>query len=102
MKDVKVLGPGCKRCETTAAMVADEARKLGLEAKIEKVTDYAAIAGYPHLSVPAGLVEGMPVGVSFIGTAWTEAKLLAYGYAYEQASHARVAPKVPAAPAPAQ
>ncbi len=66
------------------------------------MTSYAAIAGYPHLSVPAGLVEGMPVGVSFIGTAWTDAKLLAYGYAYEQASHARVAPKVPSAPAPAQ
>ncbi len=66
------------------------------------MTSYAAIAGYPHLSVPLGLVEGLPVGLSFIGTARTEGKLLAYGYAYEQASHARVAPKVPAAPAPAQ
>jgi amidase len=66
------------------------------------MTVTAAIAGYPHLTVPMGLVEGMPVGLSFIGTAWTEGKLLAYGYAYEQASHARVAPKVPAAPAAAQ
>ncbi|MHB1207456.1 MAG: hypothetical protein ACYCZX_17955, partial [Rhodospirillaceae bacterium] len=66
------------------------------------MTVTAAIAGYPHLTVPMGLVEGMPVGLSFIGTAWTEGKLLAYGYAYEQASHARVAPKVPAAAAAAQ
>ena len=55
-------------------------------------TPYAAIAEYPHLTVPMGLVEGMPVGLSFVGTAWTEATLLCYGYAYEQASHARVPP----------
>ena len=52
----------------------------------------AAIAGYPDLTVPAGMVEGMPVGLSFIGPPWSEQMLLAYGYAYEQASHARVAP----------
>jgi amidase len=51
-----------------------------------------AIAGYPHLTVPMGLVDGLPVGLSFIGPAWSEARLLAYGYAYEQASHARVPP----------
>ena len=52
----------------------------------------AAIAGYPHLSVPMGQVDGLPLGLSFVGPAWSEARLLAYGYAYEQASHARVAP----------
>jgi amidase len=52
-----------------------------------------AIAGYPHLTAPMGLVDGLPVGLSFIGPAWSEARLLAYGYAYEQASHARQAPK---------
>ena len=61
MKDVKVLGPGCKRCETTAAMVADEARKLGLEAKIEKVTDYAAIAGYGIAATPGIVIDGKVV-----------------------------------------
>jgi small redox-active disulfide protein 2 len=61
MKDVKVLGPGCKRCETTAAMVADEARKLGLEAKIEKVTDYAAIAGYGIAATPGVVIDGKVV-----------------------------------------
>jgi len=45
----------------------------------------AAVAGYPHLTVPMGKVQGMPVGISFIGTAWDEARLLALGYAYEQA-----------------
>lgn len=52
----------------------------------------AAIAGYPHLTVPMGLANGLPVGLSFIGPAWSEARLLGFGYAYEQATHARTAP----------
>ncbi len=61
----------------------------------------AAIAGYPHLTVPMGLVGGLPVGLSFIGPAWSEATLLAYGYAYEQASHARRPPTYRATVTPA-
>jgi amidase len=53
---------------------------------------YAAIAGYPNLTVPMGLVDGLPVGLSFIGPKWSEQLLLSLGYAYEQASHARVPP----------
>ncbi|CAN5266839.1 amidase [soil metagenome] len=45
----------------------------------------AAMAGYPHLTVPMGAIEGLPVGLSFVGLAWTEARLLSLGYAYEQA-----------------
>jgi amidase len=45
----------------------------------------AAVAGYPHLTVPMGLVKGLPVGLSFIGPKWSEAMLLNLGYAYEQA-----------------
>ncbi|MGE5561835.1 MAG: amidase [Bacillota bacterium] len=45
----------------------------------------AAVAGYPHLTVPMGLVKGMPVGLSFMGPKWSEATLLSLGYAYEQA-----------------
>ncbi len=52
----------------------------------------AAQAGYPHLTVPMGLVDGLPVGLSFVGPAWSEARLLGYGFAYEQASHARRPP----------
>jgi amidase len=52
-----------------------------------------AVAGYPNLTVPMGLVDGLPVGLSFIGGAYSEATLLGAGYDYEQASHARVPPK---------
>ena len=55
--------------------------------------DLAAVAGYPHLSVPMGAVRGLPVGLSFIGPAWSEARLLGYGYAYEQAAQVRTAPR---------
>jgi amidase len=53
----------------------------------------AAVAGYPHLTVPMGQVRGLPVGLSFIGARWDDARILALGYAYEQASHRRVAPR---------
>jgi amidase len=49
-------------------------------------------AGYPHLTVPAGSVGQLPVGISFLARAWTERRLLRYGYAFEQASKARRAP----------
>ncbi len=52
----------------------------------------AALAGYPDLSVPMGYVDGLPIGLSFIGPAWSEQMLLSYAYAYEQASHGRVPP----------
>ena len=51
-----------------------------------------AVAGYPHLTVPMGYVMGLPVGISFIGRAWTEDRLLAIGAAYERATHVRHAP----------
>jgi amidase len=55
-------------------------------------TGPAAIAGYPHLTVPMGLVRGLPVGLSFIGTAYAEQTLLDAGLAYEQASGIHVRP----------
>jgi len=64
-------------------------------------TAYAATAGYPHISLPMGQVDGMPVGISFVGTAWTEDVLMALAYAYEQASMKRVPPiayKTPSIP----
>ncbi|RUO69963.1 amidase [Pseudidiomarina salinarum] len=51
-----------------------------------------AVAGYPHITVPMGFVHEMPVGLSFIGTARSEATLIAAAYAYEQCSSARRAP----------
>jgi amidase len=51
-----------------------------------------ATAGYPHLTVPMGYVQGLPVGLSFVGPAWSEATLLALGHAFEQATGARKPP----------
>lgn len=56
------------------------------------LTTIAAVAGYPLISVPMGLVEGLPVGLSFVGTAWSESLLLSLAYDYEQASQSRVPP----------
>jgi amidase len=54
----------------------------------------AAVAGYPNVQVPAGYVYGLPVGVSFFGRAFTEAKLIRIAYAYEQATKHRRAPRL--------
>ena len=51
-----------------------------------------AVAGYPHLTVPMALVSGLPVGLSFIGPAWSEARLLALGYSFEQANRLTLRP----------
>ena len=53
----------------------------------------AAISGYPHITVPLGQVQGLPVGMSFFGRAYTEPELLAIAYAYEQATKNRVSPR---------
>jgi amidase len=52
----------------------------------------AAMAGYPHITVPMGTVQGLPVGLSFMGTAYYEGPLLGFAFAYEQASKKRVTP----------
>ena len=52
-----------------------------------------AVAGYPHITVPAGYVFGMPVGLSFFGRAWSEPTLLKLAYAFEQATKARKPPQ---------
>ena len=51
-----------------------------------------AMAGYPHVTVPAGTCHGLPVALSFFGSAWQDGKLLGYAFAFEQATHARLAP----------
>ncbi|MBL8513259.1 MAG: amidase [Betaproteobacteria bacterium] len=56
-------------------------------------TTPAAVAGYPHITVPAGFVHGLPVGMSFVGGAWSEARLIGLAYAYEQASKRRRTPR---------
>ena len=55
-------------------------------------TSPAAAAGYPSITVPAGFAHGLPVGLSFIGAAWSEAALIRLAYAYEQATRHRRPP----------
>lgn len=52
----------------------------------------AAVAGYPHITVPMGDDRGLPVGLSFFGRAWSEPTLIGFAFAYEQASHRRRPP----------
>ncbi len=84
--DVEVLvGPS-----TGPASIVDPidgSRSLG------SYSSLPAVSGYPHLTVPMGEVSGLPVNLSFIGPAWADAKLLAFGYAFEQATHARFNPQ---------
>jgi small redox-active disulfide protein 2 len=61
MKILKVLGSGCKRCEATADLVRAEAKKRGVEIDLEKITDYAAIAGYGIVSTPGLVIDGKVV-----------------------------------------
>ena len=53
----------------------------------------AAVAGYPSITVPAGFAYGLPVGLSFVGRAWSEATLIQLAFAYEQATHHRRPPQ---------
>jgi amidase len=52
----------------------------------------AAVAGTPSITVPMGDVQGLPIGITFMGRAWSEPELLGFAYAFEQATHARKAP----------
>lgn len=58
MKQIKVYGPGCQRCETTAEMVKDAAAKLGIEVEVEKVTDAKDIAMAGVMSTPGIAIDG--------------------------------------------
>jgi amidase len=52
----------------------------------------AAVAGYPSITVPVGAMHGLPLGMAFIGRAWSESKLIGLAYAFEQATKVRRAP----------
>jgi amidase len=56
-------------------------------------SEMPAVAGYPHLTVPMGLAKGLPVGLSFIATAFDDQRVLNVGYAFEQISTSRVPPR---------
>ena len=61
MKTVKILGSGCKRCIATTDMAKAEAKKLGVEIALEKITDFAEIAGYGIAATPGVVIDGKVV-----------------------------------------
>ncbi len=61
MKNVKILGSGCKRCVQTAEMASSEASKLGIEIELEKITDFADIARFGIASTPGEVIDGKVV-----------------------------------------
>ena len=58
MKNIKVLGSGCRNCEITANVIAEAARQAGVEIELEKITDIAEIMGYGVMSTPGVVVDG--------------------------------------------
>jgi amidase len=75
---------------TGPASVIDQ---LTGEKYLGNTTTLAAVAGYPHLTLPAGFVSELPVGISFFGRAWSEPTLIKLAFAFEQATKARKPPK---------
>ena len=60
---------------------------------IVRNTSLSAVSGYPRITIPAGFIHGLPVGLSFMGRAWAEARLLGLAYAFEQAGNVRKPPQ---------
>jgi small redox-active disulfide protein 2 len=58
MKTIKVLGSGCRNCETTAKLIGEVAAAKGVAIELEKVTDMAAILGYGVMSTPGVVIDG--------------------------------------------
>ncbi|OSM05373.1 thioredoxin family protein [Magnetofaba australis] len=77
MKQVKVLGSGCKNCETTARIITEQAQQLGVEIELEKVTDMAQIMGYGVMSTPGVVVDGQVVHAGGLPSAADVVKWLA-------------------------
>lgn len=61
MKDIKVLGSGCANCKTTLKLIEEAARARGVEVRLEKVEDMAAILGYGVMSTPGVVIDGKVV-----------------------------------------
>ncbi len=81
-----VVAPSGNPAWRTCHLLGDHATRGGMSAPF-------AVAGYPHVTVPMGLVADMPVGLSMGALAWQDASLLGLAFAYEQASRMRRAPR---------
>ena len=74
---IKILGPGCANCVNLERVTREAVGVLGLDAQIEKVTDYAAIMGYGVMSTPGLVVDGKVVVAGRVPTAAQVRELLA-------------------------
>jgi small redox-active disulfide protein 2 len=63
MKNIKVLGSGCRNCQTTYQLIQDAAKARGVDIKLEKIEDIAAILGYGVMSTPGVVIDGKVVHV---------------------------------------
>jgi amidase len=91
----KTLDGVLANADALIAITADPASRIDIvrrEGSGHSASYYPATSGYPHLTVPMGYVRGLPVGLSFIGPAWSEAKLLALGHAFEKIAPPRQPP----------
>lgn len=61
MKSIKVLGTGCRNCQTTYQLIQDAAKTHGVEIELEKIEDMAAILGYGVMSTPGVVIDGKVV-----------------------------------------
>ncbi|MEU5696516.1 amidase [Actinosynnema sp. NPDC020468] len=88
---------GRQRLDAIVTLTSGPAPVLGREGEstpFASTTRNNSLGGYPHVTVPAGFTRnGLPLGLSFLGTRATDAKLVGFAYAYEQATHARRAPR---------
>lgn len=73
--DIKVCGPGCAKCEEAERLVSEAVAEAGVEATIEKVTDFNAIAGYGVFSTPAVVIDGQ---VKCVGKVPTKKDILSW------------------------
>jgi amidase len=113
-RETREYQPALERCQTlTRTMGFDRALGeqqldaiVSLAANVPSTTDLltgdhpivrnsflSAVAGYPRVTVPAGFVRGLPVGISFMGAAWSEPRLIGLAYAFEQIMQARQVPR---------
>jgi amidase len=85
-------GPG-QTLLPSGTVTATSSNKAGPKGSVPpSMSETAALAGYPNMSVPMGAIDGMPIGLSMTGPAWSEATMIGMAYAYEEASKKRVAP----------
>lgn len=69
MKNVKVLGSGCKKCRVTSDSISTTAERLGVDIELEKVEDYAEIAAFGVMATPSVVVDGVVVHTGSVPTA---------------------------------